>query len=233
MPDERSRRRRPGKDSGGSREFRAQECAHPSSSEPLPFAPILALPYAASAARPARMPEALFADVYATYAGRMRQIAVRITRNDADADDAVQDAFMRIYEKYGTFRQESSLWTWIYRITQTSALMILKKNRSVDRITHATKMLCDGLGQVKAPPTPEQALVQSRILDTVGESLERLRPSLRLPMRAYLREGLNQKDLCERFGLTTLATKARMHRARLILRRRMAPYLLPDRKQPA
>lgn len=174
------------------------------------------------------MPEGLFRDLYDTYADRMRHLAFRITRNEADADDAVQDAFLRVYEKYGTFRHESSLWTWVYRVTQTSALMILKKTRSQKKITLASMSTMACKLEMSRALTPEHALFQSRLLERLNAGVDRLIPSLRSPMRAYLDEGLNQKELCEQHGITLLATKARMHRARRLLRRQLRPYLQPE-----
>ena len=174
------------------------------------------------------MPEGLFRELYDTYAGRMRYLAFRITRNEADADDAVQDAFLRVYEKYGTFRHESSLWTWVYRVTQTSALMILKKKRSQKKITLASMSTMACKMEMTRAFTPEHALIQSRLLETLNAGVDLLIPSLRSPMRAYLSEELNQKELCEQLGITLLATKARMHRARRLLRRQLRPCLQPE-----
>ncbi len=171
------------------------------------------------------MPEDLFREMHETYAARMRRLALQITRNEADADDAVQDALMRVYEKYASFRHASSLWTWIYRITQTSALMILKKNRSIRRIADASREIGECRAQLNRGMTPEHALIQHRILDALQESLAQLIPSLGLPMRECLREGLSQRDLCDRHGLTLLAVKARLHRARVLMRSRLAPHL--------
>lgn len=174
------------------------------------------------------MPEGLFRELYDTYADRMRHLAFRITRNEADADDAVQDAFLRVYEKYGTFRRESSLWTWVYRVTQTSALMILKKKRSQKRLTLASMSTMTCKLEMTRALTPEHALFQSRLLETLDAGVDLLIPSLRSPMRAYLHDGLNQKELSEQHGITLLATKARMHRARRLLRRQLRPHLQPE-----
>lgn len=174
------------------------------------------------------MPSEIFDEIYSKYAPRMRQLALGITRNEADAADAVQDAFLRIYEKYGTFRHESSLWTWVYRVTQTSALMILRRYRASDRTVKATTDLWLCKTQMNQTSTPEQVLVQSRMLDAVQEGVDALIPSLRSPMNAYLHEGLNQKDLCQRYRLTTGAVKARMHRARRVLRERLRRHLTPS-----
>jgi RNA polymerase sigma-70 factor (ECF subfamily) len=173
------------------------------------------------------MPSEVFEEIYSKYAPRMRQVALGITRNEADAEDAVQDAFLRIYEKYGTFRHQSSLWTWAYRVTQTSALMMLRRNRASDKTVKATGDLWQCKTQMNDTSSPEQVLVQSRMLDAVQEGVDELIPSLRSPMNAYLREGLNQEDLCKRYRLTTGAVKARMHRARTVLRKRLRQHLAP------
>ncbi|MFQ5457861.1 MAG: RNA polymerase sigma factor [Myxococcota bacterium] len=171
------------------------------------------------------MPEPLFREIHDRYGARMRLLAYRITRNEADAEDALQDALMRIYEKYGTFRHESSLWTWVYRVTQTSALMILKKRRGQKRIAEASRIALDRKSEMSRPLTPEHALLQARLLDALQDGLDSLIPSLRAPMRTYLCAELNQRELCEHTGLSLLATKARMHRARVTLRRRLLPHL--------
>ncbi|MDP3937443.1 MAG: sigma-70 family RNA polymerase sigma factor [Deltaproteobacteria bacterium] len=173
------------------------------------------------------MPRELFEEAYLRYAPRMRQLALRITRNESDAEDAVQDAFLRIYKKYGSFRQEASLSTWIYRVTQTSALMILRRRRATERTASATEDAWACREQMSWGSTPEKVLVQLRKLDAVQEGVDALIPSLRLPMKAYLREGLNQRELCDRYRLTPSALKARMHRARVTLRTRLERDFAP------
>ncbi|MDP3939136.1 MAG: sigma-70 family RNA polymerase sigma factor [Deltaproteobacteria bacterium] len=226
MPSERSRRRPRSPDRDAPRAYRCQQTAV--AGQLGLDEPEIHVPSGAPRLRECPMPEDLFREMHETYAARMRRLALQITRNEADADDAVQDALMRVYEKYASFRHASSLWTWIYRITQTSALMILKKNRSIRRIADASREIVDCRPQINRGATPEHALIQSRLLDALQESIDRLIPSLGRPMRDYLCDGLSQQDLCDRHGLTLLAAKARLHRARVLMRGRLAPHLYPS-----
>ena len=132
---------------------------------------------------------------------------------------------MRIFEKYGSFRGQSSLWTWIYRVTETSALMILKKRRAIARVHVATQEAISFKNGMRENRTPEQALREAQALKAAEDNVDALAPTLRDPMDAYLREGLNNEDLSRRFGITLSAVKSRLHRARTFLRPRVRPYL--------
>jgi len=175
-------------------------------------------------------PSAAFPDVLPTYGRRLHQVAFRITRNHADAEDAVQDALLSAYEKYGSFRGDSSLYSWLYRITTNSALMIVRKSRRWKHAHAALRMTfeTDLHPRIKSQ-TPEQMLVEARLADALGKGVAGLKPGLRGPISDYLREGTNLKELSRRHGLTVGATKIRIHRAKLSLREQLRAHVEMDR----
>ncbi len=197
----------------------------PSLSDPDPAT---ALGIAGSAAGGPRDAGAFFEQVHGEFASRMRGVALRITRNEADAEDAVQDALLRVLERHETFRRESSLWTWLYRITENCALMIVRKRARRSRLQEEMHAgLQAGLLEARNVPTPEQHLVRSRFHRAVKQEVDALRFSLRSLMHDLITEGVTARTLAERHGLTRAAAKLRIHRARVTLRDRLRAWRDP------
>ncbi len=74
-----------------------------------------------------------FEELLRRYEGKVYGLARSITRNESDAQDALQDAFLSIYRKIGSFKEEASLSTWIYRIATNAALMKVRGRRRDER----------------------------------------------------------------------------------------------------
>ena len=122
------------------------------------------------------------------------------------------------------------MYSWLYRITTNSALMIVRKNRRSQHAHAALKMIFEtDLHHRRKSRTPEQMLVQARLADALGKGVAGLKPGLRGPISDYLREGTNLRELSRRHGLTVGATKIRIHRAKLSLRVHLRAHVESDR----
>jgi RNA polymerase sigma-70 factor (ECF subfamily) len=174
----------------------------------------------------ARTAERLFVE----YAPRVYRLARHLLGNDTDAEDATQDTFVQVLRKLPTFRAEASLPTWLYRIAFNAALAC--RRRRAARARHQVP----GDPAVFAANGRHLAPVRRRRENPAGRALDHERHRLieeaigRLPVDyrdVYVLadvEELPCPAIAEILGLSVAAVKCRLHRARLWMRRALAPY---------
>jgi RNA polymerase sigma-70 factor (ECF subfamily) len=174
---------------------------------------------------------AAYETVVRTCGGPMLAFAGRLLRNDEDAREAVQDAFLSAFKGLDRFDGRSKLLTWLHRITLNSALMKLrnrrrKPERSIeDLLPHFT----DDEHQIDRPaPWPEQAadIVQRKELRaTVRSCIDRLPEAYRTVLLLRDIEGLDTDETARLLGANAAVVKTRLHRARQALRTLLAPHM--------
>jgi RNA polymerase sigma-70 factor, ECF subfamily len=162
------------------------------------------------------------------YERRIYNIAYRLMENPADAEDVLQEAFLKAFENLAQFRKESSFYTWVVQIAVNSALQKLQKRQKFP-----SQPLDDpGVGEEEYKPkeiaiweeTPEKLYSQKE----VKEILDRAIASLPLLYRSVFLlsdvEGLPMAEIAKLLGLTVAAAKSRLIRARLELRDRLSRH---------
>jgi RNA polymerase sigma-70 factor (ECF subfamily) len=154
-----------------------------------------------------------------------------ITRNREDAEDALQDAFMRAYKALHTFEGRSSFQSWLTRIAINSALQILRKRRtrpevSFDRPSE-TEGDVSGLEFEDAGPSPEHICVHRQRCARVLRSIGRLQPCLRKVVEMQMMQRYSVKQIARELEISEAAVKSRLYRARL----RLAPPRPPKKSE--
>jgi RNA polymerase sigma-70 factor (ECF subfamily) len=142
-------------------------------------------------------------------------LAVRLTGNDEDARDVVQEAYLRAWRGLGKFRGEAQFSTWLYRITANTAYSHVnrrRRHRAVPLSDLGTEIADDGAASPEA--TAESAALSSRLTEAVGK----LPPKLRAVMVLKDVYGLPHEEIAEQLGISETAAKVRLHRARKQLR---------------
>jgi RNA polymerase sigma-70 factor (ECF subfamily) len=155
--------------------------------------------------------------------------AIRFLGNAAEAEEVVQDVFLTVYEKIHTFRGEAAFTTWLFRLTANAALSRLrrrKRRKEVAMEEYLPQFQSDGHHLIR-PVVDWSANLEARLADAQLQQLLRQAIELLQPMdKAVLIlsdfEDLSNKEIGEALGLTVLAVKARLHRARLFLRGQLA-----------
>jgi RNA polymerase sigma-70 factor (ECF subfamily) len=162
-----------------------------------------------------------FATLSYQYKEQLFRAAHRITRTHEDAEDAVQDTFLRAFVHLGDFEGRSNFGTWLTRITINSALMILRRKRA----THETAMgdsddFGDGLRYeiTDHAPNPETRHAQTEELRILKTAIQRLRPNLRVVVQIHLQGG-SMRETAETLGISLSAAKGRLFHAKKALRR--------------
>ena len=171
-----------------------------------------------------------FEQLVERYDRKLFRIAQHVTHNREDAQDAVQEAFLKVFQHLGEFREESQFSTWLIRITVNQSLMKLRRQRSKMREVslevdfQASEEHGHPFEIADWAPNPEDLYKASEFRAILTTALEELAPILRTVFVLRDIEGLSIVETAEVLELSTAAVKARLWRARLQLRERLAKY---------
>jgi RNA polymerase sigma-70 factor, ECF subfamily len=163
-----------------------------------------------------------FEELVNRYEKKIYRLGLNITGNPEDAEDLLQEAFLKAFEHLPQFRQDSRFYTWLVRIAINEGLMKLRKRRSSKEVLVEDQANDDGEVIPREftdwRPNPEQVLAQKEL----GTILRNAARSLPLSFRTVfvLRDvdGLSTEETAEILHLSPGAVKARLFRARLRLR---------------
>jgi len=156
------------------------------------------------------------------------RIAQHITHNREDAEDVVQEAFLKAYSNLDQFQGQSKFYTWLVRIAVNEALMKLRRikpGRTVS-LDEDVKTDEDSLPREVADwsPNPEQQYNQAELRDILDRTIQGLPTSFRTVFVLRDVEGLSTEETAEALDLSIPAVKSRLLRARLQLRERLNRY---------
>ncbi len=160
---------------------------------------------------------AAFAELQSIYWRQLYSTVIAITRNREDAEDALQDTFLRAYIALRDFEGRSSVYSWLTRIAINSALMILRKRR-----TRAEVFSESPFDEVEGhfpevrdrAPNPEQICDLHQRSTHLQRAIQKLEPKLRAPIQILLMHECSMKEIAQALDLTVAAVKTRLHRAR-------------------
>jgi RNA polymerase sigma-70 factor, ECF subfamily len=162
------------------------------------------------------------------YDRQVFRIAQHITQNREDAQDVVQDAFLKAYEKLDQFQGNSKFYTWLVRIAVNEALMRLRKRRTGRMVSIDEDVETDEGSMPRDladwSPDPEALYGQSEMGDILRRTIQGLPPGFRVVFVLRDVEGLSTEETAETLGLSIPAVKSRLLRARLQLRERLSRY---------
>lgn len=154
---------------------------------------------------------------------RLLRIALRITRNREDAEDAVQDSLMRAYLHIEDFQGNSTFSTWLTRIVMNSALMIRRRNRTACQVsTEDLKLPGESRLDFQIPdrsPNPEQTYVKTERTRILWGAIRELRPRIRAVVEVAQFHDLSTKEIAKALDISVTATKGRLFHARATLRK--------------
>jgi RNA polymerase sigma-70 factor (ECF subfamily) len=148
--------------------------------------------------------------------------ARRITRDAALAQDAAQDAFLRAYRALGDYRHESSFAAWMRKIAVRTAIDLVRKRRPEDPLGDDGPVSSGNASARAEEKRHEDA-------DLLRQALATLSPLDREILLAREVEGIADREVAERFGMTVTGVRVRMHRARRKLQSRFASALEENR----
>jgi RNA polymerase sigma-70 factor (ECF subfamily) len=160
------------------------------------------------------------------YVNKVGGLATRLTRNPEDAEEVLQDVFTTVFRKIRAFQGKSSFSSWLYRITVNAALMKLRKRRN-DRHVLLEDVVPDYHNTVilrTSEIAEGDALTErQRLLHALEDAIRRLPDDYRPVFVLRDIDGLTSTQVGKMLRLSVPAVKSRLHRSRLMIRRRLLP----------
>ncbi len=174
-----------------------------------------------------------FEQLVRRYDRNVFRIAQHITQNREDAEDVVQDAFLKAFQNLEQFQGQSKFYTWLVRIAVNEALMRLRRRRP-ERMVSLDEDIQTGEDAIPREvadwaPNPEQLYKQAELRDILQRTIQGLPSSFRTVFVLRDVEGLSTEETADALGLSIPAVKSRLLRARLQLRERLTKYFKKQR----
>jgi RNA polymerase sigma-70 factor (ECF subfamily) len=169
-----------------------------------------------------------FSELLRRYEGKIFRLALHITQNREDAEDVLQEAFLKAYEHLDQFQGQSKFYTWIVRIAVNQALMKLRK-RKTDRSVSLDETIDTGEDTVAREiaawdENPEQQYSREEMNQILGSAIDDLAPIYRAVFVLRDVDELSTEETAEALDLSIPAVKSRLLRARLQLRDKLTRY---------
>jgi RNA polymerase sigma-70 factor (ECF subfamily) len=169
-----------------------------------------------------------FEQLVRRYDRNVFRIAQHITQNREDAEDVVQEAFLKAYNNLKGFQGQSKFYTWLVRIAVNEALMKLRRRRP-ERMVSLDEDVKTGEDSVPREvadwsPNPEQQYNQAELREILSKTIQGLPQGFRTVFVLRDVEGLSTEETAEALDLSIPAVKSRLLRARLQLRERLSRY---------
>lgn len=165
---------------------------------------------------------ASFDELVNRHAAKIFRLARHITRNDAEAEDVLQDAFYKAYTRLDQFNADAQFYTWLVRITVNEALMRLRKRRNSKTVSLDAELETDdgSLQREAVSPDddPEQEYSRDETRKMLEDAIDSLDESYRTVFVLRDVEGLSTQETADMLKLSVSAVKSRLLRARLQLR---------------
>ena len=164
---------------------------------------------------------------------RLYRLARGILRNDSEAEDVVQETYVRAFTHLDSFRGDSSLATWLSRIAMNEALGRLRSQRPTTEWTSLPPGAIEAQiiqFPLSATLDPEKTMAQREIQNVVERAIDELPEPFRLVFITRVVEGMNVEETAEILDLRPETVKTRLHRARAMLRenveRKIGPVVM-------
>ena len=169
-----------------------------------------------------------FALFVEAYSGQVYRLALKMLQNPQDAEDILQETFIKAYKALPNFEGRSSLSTWLYRIATNEALMFLRKKRPEQVSVDEPLENEDGDERPRQIIDwcclPENELMSSESRANLDHSVQQLPDSLRAVFLLRDIEGLSTRETAEVLDISESAVKTRLSRARFRLRELLSAY---------
>ncbi len=170
---------------------------------------------------------AAFEELVNRYERKIFRLGMNITQNREDAEDVMQEAFLKSYTNLDRFQGDSRFYTWLVRIAVNQALMKLRKRRpnqfSLDEPLHGED---DSVFREIEDwgPSPEKKFAQTELNDILNTVIGELDPIFRVVFLLRDVEGISTEDTAQILDISAAAVKSRLLRARLKLRQKLNRY---------
>jgi RNA polymerase sigma-70 factor (ECF subfamily) len=157
---------------------------------------------------------AAFEEVYRAHAGRLYNLVFRMAGSAHDAEDLLQEIFLHAHRKMGSFRGDSSLGTWLYRLAVNHCLDVLRGRQA--KMTRVTDSLDEEGAAEPAAVSPMVPTAVSRL--DLERAIARLPAGCRVAFVLHDVEGFEHNEIAKMLGVSEGTSKSQVHKARMKLR---------------
>jgi RNA polymerase sigma-70 factor (ECF subfamily) len=169
-----------------------------------------------------------FARLVDTYYEMIYRLAQRMLENSQDAEDVLQETFIKAFNHLKDFDGRSSVSTWLYRIATNEALMMIRRRKPAS-LSIEEPSNDEGFGQepmqiVDFCCLPEETFMSDEVKAQLDAAVEKLPPTLRVVFILRDIQGLSTRETGQVLDLSEMAVKTRLSRARLRLREELSAY---------
>ncbi len=174
--------------------------------------------------------EEAFEKIMERYQPRVYRLAYRLTGSAADAEDVTQNVFLILHKKIASFKGESALFSWVYKITLNASWEILRNRKRESHVSIEQYLPEFNRNGQHAEPildwsnSPDELTTRKEAQVLVRKAIDGLSTEYKTVLILRDIEGLPSKETAEILDLTVPAVKSRLHRARLCIRGRLAGY---------
>lgn len=174
--------------------------------------------------------EDAFEKIMKRYQPRVYRLAYRLTGSVADAEDIAQNVFLIIHNKIASFKGESALFSWLYKITLNASRELLRNRKRESHVSideYLPNFKNDGRHtepMLDWSNRPDELTTRKEAQSLVRKAIDGLSSGYKIVIILRDIEGLPSKETAEILDLTVPAVKSRLHRARLCVRERLAGY---------
>ena len=178
-----------------------------------------------------RKDEAAIRAIIQQHNRRLYRVARSIVRDDADAEDVLQEAYLHAFSALAEFRGEAALSTWLTRIVVNEALQRLRRPR--EAVAPTEEKRTPGAQVIPFPTSaqqsddPERAMAQREICQLVEHAIDELPQEFRTVLVARVIEGMSVEETADALALRPETVKTRLHRARRLLKAALAEHMGP------
>lgn len=168
-----------------------------------------------------------FEELLQRYSDKAFNLSYRLTRNQQDAEEVLQDVFITVFRKIHGFEGKSSFSSWLYRVTLNAALMKLRRRKndplvSIDDVL--PQALLNGSPRSADGQEGEKVSMRNQMLTVIQSAINKLPEDYRPVFILRDVDGLTSREVSKILNLSIPAVKSRLHRSRSMLRRRLSRY---------
>jgi RNA polymerase sigma-70 factor (ECF subfamily) len=153
------------------------------------------------------------------------RVAYRMTGNEHDADDVVQETFLRAYRQLNRFEERANFGTWLHRIAVNCALDLLRARGRLDRHYGGDPEEAEMTGAVSTDPQQDRLLLSAELRDQVATAMEKLSGNERTAFVLRHFEGMPVEEIGKTLGIQVNAAKHTIFRAVRKLRESLEPLV--------
>ncbi|MCJ7581906.1 MAG: sigma-70 family RNA polymerase sigma factor [Candidatus Aminicenantes bacterium] len=168
----------------------------------------------------------VFTELARRYQGRIYNLILGMTKNPCDADDLAQETFMMAFKSIRRFKQDSSFYTWLYRIAVNQTLNYFKKSKREKRKAEAViSDISREKSSQKTVSNPEKSSLKEELRDRIDAAIHSLPDPFKAAFFLVEYEEMSHKKAASVLKCSENTVSWRMHKARKMLQSKLGPYL--------